>query len=155
MRQISSRRPHLVRTLTGLAGAAATLILVSGSGSGSAAASSAPAAEPRLPAPPPRVVQLDDNVECAFNSLCLYRDYGFSGPGYSVPAGYPTDLSEVPMPGTPTSTAANNVSSWINNTGYSVRLIDHSGTDRILPPYHSLEESLETNDTVDAVDWLP
>ncbi|MEU8386193.1 peptidase inhibitor family I36 protein [Streptosporangium sp. NPDC048865] len=152
MRRISSRRPHLVRTAAGLAGAAATLILVSGSGS---AAASTPAAERRAPAAPPRVVQLDDSVECAFNSLCLYRDYGFNGPGYSILAGYPTDLAEVPMPGGSSSTAADNVSSWINNTGYSVQLIDYTGADRILPPYHSLEESLETNDSVDAVDWLP
>lgn len=155
MRRISSRHPHLARTLTGLAGAAATLLLVSGSGS--AAASAAPAAERRAPAPPSRVVQLEADVECTPNSLCLYRDYGFNGPGYSIPAGYWTDLNDVPMPGGVggSSTAANNVSSWINNTGYSVQLIDHAGAERTLPPYHSLEESLETNDSVDLVGWLP
>ncbi len=155
MRRISSRRPHLTRTVTGLAGAAATLLLASGSGS--AAASAAPAAELRAPAPPSRVVQLEADAECTFNSLCLYRDYGFNGPGYSIPAGYPTDLNDVPMPGGVggSSVAANNVSSWINNTGYSVLLVDYAGTERTLPPYHSLEESLETNDSVDAIDWLP
>ncbi|MGJ6960799.1 peptidase inhibitor family I36 protein [Streptosporangium sp. G11] len=155
MRQISSRHPHLARTVTGLATAVVTLLLTSGSGS--AAAASAPAAERRAPALPPRVVQLEANVECPFNSLCLYRDYGFSGPGYSIPAGYPTDLEDVPMPGGVggSSTAANNVSSWLNNTGYYVQLIDYAGSDRTLPPYHSLEESLETNDSVDAIDWLP
>ncbi|WP_329425059.1 peptidase inhibitor family I36 protein [Streptosporangium sp. NBC_01495] len=154
MRRISSRHPHLARTVTGLTTAAATLILASGAGS--AAAASAPAAERRAPALPPRVVQLDDSAECPFNSLCLYRDYDFSGPGYSIPAGYPTDLNDVPMPGGVggSSTAANNVSSWINNTGYYVQLVDYAGAERSLPPYHSLEESFETNDSVDAIYWL-
>jgi Peptidase inhibitor family I36 len=147
MGKISSRHPHLARTATGLFTTAAALLLAS-TGSTAAAAQQASSL-------PPRVVQLAENASCPFNSLCLYRDYGFNGPGYSIPAGYPTDLNNVPMPGGVggSSTAANNVSSWINNTGYYVLLIDYEGEERTLYPGDSFEEPPETNDSVDAVDW--
>ncbi|WP_326637228.1 peptidase inhibitor family I36 protein [Streptosporangium sp. NBC_01755] len=149
MGKISSRHPRLARTTTGLVTTTAALLLASGTGVGTAAAQQSSTL-------PPRVIQLEENASCPFNSLCLYRDYGFNGPGYSIPAGYPTDLNNVPMPGGVggTSTAANNVSSWINNTGYYVQLIDYEGAERTLYPGYSLEEPPDTNDSVDAIDWL-
>lgn len=145
MGKISSRHPHLARISKGLAAGAAALFLAAGTASTALAS-----------APPSGAVRLADSASCPFNSLCLYRDYAFEGPGYSIPAGYPTDLHYVPMPGGVggSSSAANNVSSWINNTGYTVRLIDYEGVDRVLYPGSSLEESPETNDSVDAIDWL-
>ncbi|MEU4831194.1 peptidase inhibitor family I36 protein [Streptosporangium sp. NPDC023615] len=147
MSEISARHPHLARAVTGLAVAVTVLLPTCGAAS---AAVHSRAADARRPG----VTPLPAGSACPSNSLCLYRDHGFGGPAYSVPAGYPVDLNELWMPGGTTGTAADSVSSWFNNTGYTVSLIDHASTNRALQPGHPLEEPPETDDTADAVDWL-
>ncbi|MFI6510012.1 peptidase inhibitor family I36 protein [Streptosporangium sp. NPDC050855] len=145
MREISARRPRLARATAGLA-VAASALLCTGTG---AFAAVAPGRAPD--ARQPGVAWLPEGSACPFNSLCLYRDHGFGGPAYSVPAGHPVELIDLWMPG---GTAVDAVSSWFNNTGYTVSLIDRDSTNRALPPGHPLEEPPETDDTADAVDWL-
>ncbi|GAB3989676.1 hypothetical protein GCM10029978_115420 [Actinoallomurus acanthiterrae] len=105
---------------------------------------------------PPGVVQLHDGATCPPAMLCLYRDYGRQGPAYGIGAGFHINLRQLPMAaGVGGTTAANNVSSWVNNTRDLAVLIDlDRRTTRHLRPGQSLEEPPETNDTVDAVAWL-
>ncbi|PRX97664.1 peptidase inhibitor family I36 protein [Allonocardiopsis opalescens] len=104
---------------------------------------------------PPGVIRLNDGEPCPFASLCLYRDYNFSGPAYAVGAGYNVNLYELPMPGgVHGPSAANEVSSWVNRTGYLAVLIDvDDDVSRPLPANRTLQEPPPNNDTVDLVRW--
>ena len=113
-----------------------------------------PVTESTLPA---GVVRLGDGEQCPAKTLCLYRDYGRSGPAYGVGAGHTVDLTRLPIAGGAAGrpNAANNISSWVNNTDHKAKLInvDTPGLIRTLKPGRSLEEPAATNDTVDTVDW--
>jgi hypothetical protein len=107
---------------------------------------------------PPGVVKLADGEQCPMKTLCLYRDYGRTGPAYGIGAGYPVDLSKLPITGGVAGrpSAANNVSSWVNNTAAKAKLINtelpkHT---RTLRAGRSLEEVAVNNDTVDTVEWF-
>ncbi|WP_424528189.1 peptidase inhibitor family I36 protein [Sphaerisporangium viridialbum] len=106
---------------------------------------------------PPGVVKLTDGEQCPAKTLCLYRDYGHKGPAYGIGAGHQVDLSKLPMAGGVAGrpSAANNISSWVNNTDYKAKLIniDPPALSRSLRKGRSLEEPAATNDTVDRVDW--
>ncbi|GAA3790780.1 hypothetical protein GCM10022226_07250 [Sphaerisporangium flaviroseum] len=106
---------------------------------------------------PAGVVKLGDGEQCPTKTLCVYRDYGRSGPAYGIGAGYHVDLNKLPITGGVAGrpSEANNVSSWVNNTGSKAKLIniDTPGLIRSLKPGRSLEEPTVTNDTVDTVDW--
>ncbi|MFE1315795.1 peptidase inhibitor family I36 protein [Streptomyces sp. NPDC058755] len=144
------RRPlTLARATAAAAAAAAALLLPLSAAPANAAA--APAA-----ALPPGVIHLEDSEPCPPATLCLYRDYGRQGPAYGIGAGYYVDLRRLPMPGgVGGPSAADNVSSWVNNTGYAALLIDEEDQqDRPLFPGQYLEEPPPTNDTVDVVRWL-
>ncbi|TMR92373.1 peptidase inhibitor family I36 protein [Nonomuraea basaltis] len=133
----------LARLLTGMAAltAVGTLAL--------------PAAAAPAHALPPGVIQLGPSEPCPPATLCLYRDYGRSGPAYGIGAGYSVDLNDLPMPGgLGDSSAANNISSWVNNAQGLAVLIDRkSGQARPLFPGQPIEEPPPYNDTVDEVDW--
>ncbi|MEU7856108.1 peptidase inhibitor family I36 protein [Nonomuraea sp. NPDC049141] len=113
-----------------------------------------PAAHAATTAPaafPPGVIQLSDGEPCPPATLCLYQHYMRRGPAYGIGAGYRVDLRWLPMGG---RSAANNVSSWVNNTESDAVLVDDDDdVRRILPAGESLEEPPEHNDTVDVVDW--
>ncbi|MEV7964873.1 peptidase inhibitor family I36 protein [Sphaerisporangium sp. NPDC088356] len=106
---------------------------------------------------PSGVVKLTDSEQCPTKTLCLYRDYGRSGPAYGVGAGHPVDLNKLPVAGGVAGrpSAANNVSSWVNNTDHKAKLIniDPPGLTRTLKAGRSLEEPAATNDTVDKIEW--
>ncbi|MFF4084759.1 peptidase inhibitor family I36 protein [Streptomyces sp. NPDC001777] len=105
---------------------------------------------------PAGVVKLNDGEPCPPFTLCLYRDYNNRGPAYGIGEGYNVDLRDLPMPGgVHGSTAANEVSSWVNNTRGLATLVDLEG-ERLRPlfPGRSLQEPAETNDTVDIVHWM-
>ncbi|MEU5208513.1 peptidase inhibitor family I36 protein [Streptomyces sp. NPDC020742] len=148
----STRRTRLARTAAAAAAAVAALVLPLGSAP--AQASAAPAAQRSAAALPPGVVMLLDGAPCPPGTLCLYRDYGRSGPAYGIGAGYQVDLRALPMFGSGGPSAANNVSSWVNHTGGVALLIDTDGQ-RIRPllPGQPLEEPPFTNDSVDIVSW--
>ncbi|MFG1694270.1 peptidase inhibitor family I36 protein [Nonomuraea sp. NPDC049309] len=132
------------RLLAGLAVAAAV----------TAATPSAQAA-PRV-ALPEGVFRLANGQPCPWATLCLYRDYNRSGPAYGVRAGFDVDLFDLPMPGGVggSSTAANNISSWVNRTGSTAVLVDLRRIRiRLLLPGRSLEEPPGDNDTVDFLRW--
>lgn len=100
---------------------------------------------------PPGVVQLNDGEACPQGTLCLYQHYGRRGPAYGIGAGYTVHLKDLPMGN---GTAANNVSSWVNNTASLAELVDTDNDNtRPLFPGQSLEEPSSTNDTVDVVCW--
>ncbi|GAA2415049.1 hypothetical protein GCM10010433_12570 [Streptomyces pulveraceus] len=124
------------------AAAALTIVLVPGT---------ANAAAPL----PPGVIKLQDGEPCPPATLCLYRDYNNRGPAYGIGAGYHVDLRDLPMSGgVHGPTAANEVSSWVNNTLDVAVLIDiDTETARPLYPLQSLQEPPRTNDTVDVVRW--
>jgi hypothetical protein len=107
---------------------------------------------------PPGVVKLGDGEQCPPKTLCLYRDYGRGGPAYGIGAGYPVDLTKLPIVGGVAGrpSAANNISSWVNNTASKAKLInvDTPGLIRTLKAGRALEEPTVTNDTVDTVDWV-
>ncbi|GGU07645.1 peptidase inhibitor family I36 protein [Actinomadura citrea] len=106
---------------------------------------------PALADLPPGVVQLDDGEGCPPATLCLYQHYNRQGPAYGIGAGYKVDLNALPMGD---RTAADNVSSWVNNTHSLAVLIDaDKDEDRPLYPGQPLEEPPSDNDTVDLVDW--
>jgi hypothetical protein len=106
---------------------------------------------PAAAALPPGVSQLQDSQVCPMASLCLYRDYNRQGPAYAVGAGYSVTLRDLPMGN---QTAANNVSSWVNNTGSMAVLVDEGAAQaRSLDARQSLEESPASNDTVDLIQW--
>ncbi|MFG1873514.1 peptidase inhibitor family I36 protein [Sphaerisporangium sp. NPDC049003] len=113
-----------------------------------------PAADSGLPS---GVVKLGDSEQCPTKTLCLYRDYGRGGPAYGVGAGHPVDLNKLPIAGGTAGrpSAANNISSWVNNTDHKAKLInvDAPGLTRTLKAGHSLEEPTATNDTVDKIEW--
>lgn len=102
---------------------------------------------------PPGVVRLNDGETCPSAMLCLYRHYGRTGTAYGILPGHNVDLSDLPMDdGT---TAADNISSWVNNTDSTALLIAiNSSSTRQLSAHQSLEEPDSTNDTVDDVAWL-
>ncbi|MFE6663287.1 peptidase inhibitor family I36 protein [Streptomyces sp. NPDC057697] len=104
---------------------------------------------------PPGVVKLQDNEACPPATLCLYRDYNNRGPAYGVGAGYDVNLHELPMSGgVHGSSAADEVSSWVNNTSHLAILIDRDKDEfRPLYPHSSLQEPPQTNDTVDFIAW--
>ncbi|MGW7514844.1 peptidase inhibitor family I36 protein [Streptomyces sp. NPDC054796] len=147
---IHRRRARLVRTTVMAAAAVVAAVLPVSAGV-------AHAAEPEAAAPqaalPPGVVQLGDSEPCPPATLCLYRDYGNKGPAYGIGAGYNVDLKQLPMAGGSSSTAANNVSSWVNNTGAVGILVDEDGPTRPLFPSQQLQEPPQFNDTVDLVAW--
>ncbi|MFI0372240.1 peptidase inhibitor family I36 protein [Actinomadura sp. 1N219] len=135
-----ARRSRLTLTVVALAALATT----------ATPAASAAAAPARLDLPP-GVIKLNDSERCPMATLCLYQHYNRRGPAYGIGAGYQVDLRELPMNG---GTAANNVSSWVNNTDTLAVLIDEdTGTARPLFPRQQLEEPPPYNDTVDQVDW--
>ncbi|MES9539201.1 peptidase inhibitor family I36 protein [Actinomadura sp. NPDC000600] len=129
----------------------ATALATCATVTGSAVSTAAQAAAPAQADLPPGVVQLNDGEACPLATLCLYRDYNRQGPAYGIGAGYRVALMDLPMGD---DTAANNVSSWINNTHDVAILIDaEEGKARPLPPGHPLEEPESDNDTVDLVAW--
>ncbi|NUT08962.1 MAG: hypothetical protein HOQ38_00700 [Nonomuraea sp.] len=138
------RSTPLVRMLTG----AAVLTF--------AGALAVPAASAAAWPLPPGVVALGPGEPCPSATLCLYRDYDRSGPAYGIGAGYDVDLDDLPMPGgVGGPSAANNVSSWVNDTSHPALLIDRDEPrGRPLFPGQPLEEPPYTNDTVDEVRWL-
>lgn len=145
-----SRSVSLLAGMAGLAMAALTWVTPGAAPAHAAAPTAVPAARADLP---PGVVRLNDGEDCPPGTLCLYRDYRNQGPAYGIAEGYFVDLRRLPMDD---SSAANNVSSWVNNTGLPALLIDedNGGRARPLAPGQSLQEPSETNDTVDVVAWL-
>ncbi|WP_149181788.1 peptidase inhibitor family I36 protein [Streptomyces sp. TRM49041] len=145
------RRPRTAR-LAGLAAAVlAAAALPLGAGAPSAVAAPADAEAAPLP---PGVVKLNDGEPCPIGTLCLYRDYNFSGPAYGIGAGYEVDLRHLPMAGAPGGSAADNVSSWVDYTGSPAFLRDDdTGLTRSLFPNQRLQEPSALNDTVDRVFW--
>ena len=149
---------HLIRPvrrlLTSALGLAAIVTTTVGSVDARAAVAQGVAAQ--AASLPPGVVQLHDGETCPPATLCLYRDYGRKGPAYGIGAGFQVSLRQLPMaPGAGGTTAANNVSSWVNNTHGIAVLIDlDRRITRHLRPGQSLEEPRETNDTVDVVSWV-
>ncbi len=141
---------RLARTTALAAAAVATAALPLGAGAAHATTTADPAT-----ALPPGVVQLNDGEPCPPATLCLYRDYGNKGPAYGIGAGYPVDLSLLPMNGGVNGpTAANEASAWVNNTAASPVLVDMDAQQvRPLFPGQSLLEPPATNDTVDVVAW--
>ncbi|MEV4071205.1 peptidase inhibitor family I36 protein [Nonomuraea fuscirosea] len=138
-----------------LSTALARALIVTAAAAALAGVTALPAAPPAVAAQlPPGVIQLGDGEPCPPGTLCLYRDYGFSGPAYGIGAGYVVDLHWLPMPGSGGPTAADNVSSWANRTAGVAVLVDaQSGHTRPLFPGQHLEEPLPLNDTVDRVVW--
>lgn len=160
MRRVTQHH-HLVRTTAALAATATALVLPWSVSSTAAHAepmrSEASQAQAALP---PGVVRLEDGENCPSATLCLYRDTGRRGPAYGIGAGYDVDLKELPITGGVggSTSAANNVSSWVNNTASIAQLIDvdtEPPTARTLGAGQPLEESATTNDTVDKVRWNP
>lgn len=151
MTNTQKRRTRNVR-MAGLAAAAlAAVALPLGMGAASAVAAPADAEAAHLP---PGVIKLNDSEPCPIGTLCLYRDYNFSGPAYGIGAGYEVDLRELPMEGAPGGSAADNVSSWVNYTGTPAFLYDNDmGLTRPLFLNQRLQEQPNTNDTVDRVFW--
>ncbi|MES9504937.1 peptidase inhibitor family I36 protein [Streptomyces sp. NPDC000609] len=137
------RRAGGLARVAASAAAALTIVLVPGT----ANAAVAPL--------PPGVIKLQDSEPCPPATLCLYRDYNNRGPAYGIGAGYHVDLRDLPMSGgVHGPTAANEVSSWVNNTRDIAVLIDiDTETARPLYPFQSLQEPPRTNDTVDVVRW--
>ena len=142
---MTTRTPRALARAVLAAAAAATALLLPLTGP-------VHAAEARA-ALPPGVVQLGDGEPCPPATLCLYRDYGNTGPAYGIGAGYNVNLNDLPMSGGAAGTAADNVSSWVNNTGSVGLLIDEDGPSRPLFPGQQLQEPPEYNDTVDLVVW--
>ncbi|GGQ11782.1 hypothetical protein BKA00_006627 [Actinomadura coerulea] len=140
-------KARLLVTTTALA-ACATM---TGPAISTAAQAATVTAHPALADLPPGVVKLDDAEGCPPGTLCLYRDYNRQGPAYGIGAGYKVDLKALPMGD---DTAANNVSSWVNNAhGLAVLIDEANGKARPLYPGQPLEEPPSDNDTVDLVDW--
>ncbi|MFD7629377.1 hypothetical protein ACFV7Q_25690 [Streptomyces sp. NPDC059851] len=100
---------------------------------------------------PPGVVEIQpEGAPCPPKTLGLYRDYNCQGPGYGIGAGYPVDLSMLPLPNG--GSMSKNVSSWVNLTDSNARLIGAGGP-RTLKAGEKLEEPAHFNDTVTAVEW--
>ncbi|MEU9318030.1 peptidase inhibitor family I36 protein [Streptomyces sp. NPDC048295] len=140
------QRPGRLARVAATAAAAAAIALLPGTGTADAADAS------HLP---PGVIKLQDGEPCPPATLCLYRDYNNRGPAYGVGAGYDVDLRALPMSGGANGpTAANEVSSWVNNTSHVTILIDRDKEQfRPLFPHESLQEPRATNDTVDFIAW--
>ncbi|WP_175410841.1 peptidase inhibitor family I36 protein [Streptomyces sp. TRM64462] len=151
MTNTQKRRTRTAARLAGLAAAVlAAMALPLSTGATSAAA--APADAEAVPLPP-GVIKLNDSEPCPMYTLCLYRDYNFSGPAYGVAEGYPVNLHELPM-AAPGGSAADNVSSWVNYTrAVAVLGDDDTGLTRPLFPGQRLQEPPVTNDTVDHIFW--
>lgn len=140
-------KARLLVTTTALAACAATI----SPAAATAAQAAGVTARPALADLPPGVIELEDAEGCPPATLCLYQHYKRQGPAYGIGAGYKVDLNDLPMGD---GTAANNVSSWVNNT-HSVAVLIDSDDDKTRPLYpgQPLEEPQTDNDTVDLVDW--
>lgn len=92
-----------------------------------------------------------DGADCPPKTLGLYLHYSRQGTGYGIGAGYPVDLSQLPLPGG--GSMSKNVSSWVNLTDSDAKLIGKGGP-RTLRKGEKLEEPAEFNDTVTAVEWI-
>jgi hypothetical protein len=145
------KRRRFPRTAAAAAAGLAVALLPLGAASTHAAT---PAEETRQLLPP-GVIKLNDSEPCPPATLCLYRDYGFSGPAYGIGAGYTVHLEALPMEGgVHGPTAANEVSSWVNNTGSVAVLVDTDDeVTRPLFPGQRLQEPPPFNDTVNLVSW--
>ncbi|MGI5204483.1 peptidase inhibitor family I36 protein [Spirillospora sp. CA-108201] len=139
-------KARLLVTTTALATCAATI----SPAAATAAQAAGVTARPALADLPPGVIKLEDAEGCPPATLCLYQHYKRQGPAYGIGAGYKVDLNDLPMGD---GTAANNVSSWVNNTHSVAVLIDSDDKTRPLYPGQPLEEPQTDNDTVDLVDW--
>lgn len=154
MRTIVSNRTRIVRAAIGVAAVAAAVIIPAGTASADPSVpDNAVATGPRAAYLPPGVVRLRDSQPCPEYLLCLYRDYGNSGPAYGIEPRHGVNLRHLPMPGgVHGNTAADEVSSWVNNTPFPVLLVDEDeDVVRPLHPRQSLQEPAEFNDTVDLV----
>ncbi|MET9658930.1 peptidase inhibitor family I36 protein [Streptomyces sp. NPDC006510] len=144
----SFQRPNRLARVAAAAAAtaAAAIVLLPGTATANSAAGHLP----------PGVVQLLDGEPCPPATLCLYRDYGNQGPAYGIGAGYHVDLRDLPMSGGVNGpTAANEASSWVNNTDHLALLVDmDKAAIRLLFPHQFLQEPPQTNDTVDMVHWV-
>ncbi|MCX4729908.1 peptidase inhibitor family I36 protein [Streptomyces sp. NBC_01363] len=142
----SFQRPSSLARVAASAAAAVVIVLFPGTTTADAAAHHLP----------PGVVELQDSEPCPPATLCLYRDYNNRGPAYGIGAGHHVDLRDLPMSGGVNGpTAADEVSSWVNNTNHLAVLIDtDEETIRPLFPQQSLQEPPQTNDTVDIVRWV-
>ncbi|MEV0668295.1 peptidase inhibitor family I36 protein [Actinomadura luteofluorescens] len=140
-------KARLLVTTTALAACAA----MTGPAVSTAAQAATVTSRPALADLPPGVIKLNDAEGCPPVTLCLYQHYKRQGPAYGIGAGYRVDLNDLPMGN---GTAADNVSSWVNNTHSVAVLIDaNEGKARPLYPGRPLEEPPSDNDTVDLVDW--
>lgn len=150
------RRTRCARAASVVAAVAAVLLPLGASSAQAATPSHAatPAAAKTQAALPPGVIPIGYSEPCPYRSLCLYRDYGFNGPGYAIAEGYRVNLYDLPLPGgVGGPTAANNASSWVNRTELTAVLLDEGGPVQTLDPHTALEEPPPLNDTVDYVSW--
>ncbi|MFD7868611.1 peptidase inhibitor family I36 protein [Streptomyces sp. NPDC059783] len=145
------RRARLVRVTALVASAVGGAVLSLGATTAQAATPGSTPASAVRAALPPGVVPLNDSEPCPSATLCLYRDYGNRGPAYGIGAGYNVNLRDLPMAGG--GTAADNVSSWVNNTDSVALLLDENGPARPVFPGQHLQEPPELNDSVDLVVW--
>ncbi|WP_067474239.1 hypothetical protein [Actinomadura hibisca] len=153
-----SAPPRTVLLLGAAALTAAVPVTVSAAPAHAAVTSTSAAAQaPATVFLPPGARALRPGEQCPRFALCLWRDYGRSGPGYALrtlpllrPRLY--RLSDLPM-ASPLGNARNNVSSWLNNSCSPVRLHDRDAGHwtRTLRPGQALEEPYAFNDTVDEV----
>ena len=146
-RNRSTRHPHLTRTAVAPAVAGVAALIIPWNVPSAAHAATATT----VAALPPGVIPLNDGEFCPPSTLCLYQHYGRRGLAYGIGAGCRVDLHWLPMGD---GAAANNVSSWVNNTESDAWLVDSDNdVRRILPAGQSLEEPAERNDTVDQIEW--
>lgn len=136
-----ARRSTLARTAAAVTATAALLLPLA-----TAHASAAPAR-----ALPDGVVQLGDGQACPSALLCMYRDYNYQGPAYGVSICHDINLYDLPMSGGNGTSAAKNISSWMNNNSRDAIL--WKGDDIVWGVHagQGFNEHPETNDTVDRV----
>lgn len=164
--RIGTRRPRIATVAT-VAAVAAALLPLGGGAAQAASAGQAAQVAPAAPAAPaaqagarelPEGVVILADGPCPMGMLCLYRDIRRGFPAYAIRGGYDVDLRRLPMKGFKSDTAADNVSSWVNNTGTRAGLVDDDARSvRKLNPHSALEETVRgpnvTNDTVDRITW--
>lgn len=159
-----ARRVRATTAVTVAAVAAALLPLGGGAAQAAPAGRAAAPAAPATTAAPADARELPEGVvtladgPCPADMLCLYRDIHRGFPAYAIREGHDVDLRRLPMKGFMSDTAEDNVSSWVNNTGTQVRLVDDEARSvRKLDPHGALEERVRkpdaTNDTVDRIRW--
>lgn len=153
MRTFVQDRARIVRAAVGVAAVAAAVVIPAGTAAADPSVSDTAAAADSRAYLPPGVHRLRDGQECPAYLLCLYRDYGNSGPAYGIEPRHVAKLRHLPMPGGVNgNVAANEVSSWVNNTPFPVLLVDEDeDVGRPLGPGESLQEPARYNDTVDLV----